>query len=315
MTQERPSGRVGSRVGPFEVVGTLGQGGMGVVYRARELASGREVALKVLLDPSHPTRLQRFRREAELTASLEHEGVVRVLDAGDLEGRPFIAYELVDGATTLADDPWIQPLRTRVERIRDAARALGHAHAQGIVHRDVKPENVLVSRDGRVKVADFGLAVAQDVQQRLTRTGTMLGTPAYMPPEMLRGKKDDQGAASDVWALGVLLYRALTGRMPFEGATLADLAGAVIDHDPPPPSRLNPAVDGDLDAVALRCLEKDVRGRLPHGEALALELDRWLAGAATAAGRAARTRRRAAFAGAAAGWLVVAAALLLVAAG
>ncbi len=267
----------------FEVQGLLGQGAMGAVYRARDLATGRAVALKLVLEPERdPRRLERFRREGQITAGLQHPGIVGVHSAGEAGGHPFLAYELVEGGRTLADVLPTLDVRRRVALVRDAARALGFAHRAGVVHRDVKPENVLVDAEGHVRVADFGLAAAQGLS-RLTRTGASLGTPAYMSPEQLGGRREDVGPQADVWALGVVLYQALTGTLPFDGENVIELSAQIINRPPTPPRRHDAAIDAGLEAVCLHALRKSQDERYVDGEELARDLDRALAGLRTTA--------------------------------
>lgn len=268
----------------FEVLAQLGQGGMGVVYRARDLTTQREVAIKLLrqLSPSS-NRLERFRREGSITAALVHPGIVRVHSAGEVEGQAYLVYELVEGCRTLGEVFQELPLRERVARVRDAARALGHAHANGVVHRDVKPENILVDASGRVRVADFGLALAQGTD-RLTQTGAVVGTPTHMAPEQFSSDRSLLGPQTDVWALGVLLYEALTGLLPFEGPSLPELYAAIRIGEPPPPRSLEPSIPRGFEAVCLRALRVDAAQRYPDGAALANDLDRALRGETVGAG-------------------------------
>ncbi|RMG06679.1 MAG: serine/threonine protein kinase, partial [Planctomycetota bacterium] len=270
------------RIGGYEVRGELGRGSMGVVFAARDPATGRPVALKLLAGALDPARVARFRREGELTARLAHPGIVRVHDAGtDAQGRPWIAFEYVPGARTLADAfAELGPLE-RVRRVAEAADALGHAHAQGVVHRDVKPANLLVDAAGRVRVADFGVALASD-QERLTRTGAWVGTPSYMAPEQLTG--GPVGPPADVWSLGVVLYEALAGELPFAGDSLVSLAASMERGAPPlRAADLPPA----LGSVCARALAKDPARRYPDGTAFAAALREALAHP-----QAARSRRR-----------------------
>jgi serine/threonine-protein kinase len=281
--------------GRFDVVALLGKGAMGAVYRARDVVAGREVALKVLLGHRLTDKHRaRFQREGEVTAALDHPGIVRVYSAGELPGEvPWITYELIDGARTLAGACDGADLERRVAWVRDAARALGVAHAQGIVHRDVKPDNLLVDAQGRLKVADFGMAWATGAE-RLTRTGTLVGTPYFMSPEQVAGDGQEARPPTDVWALGVTLYWALTGAYPFDAPTFDELAFQVLRAEPVAPHVIDPAVPRALSAVCLQCLEKEPGARYPDAEALAADLDRALGGDHVLARRrlSARTRRR-----------------------
>jgi TPR repeat protein len=245
--------------------------------RARDQRTGREVALKLVMGALDRTRRERFQREAEVTGALSHPGIVRVHTAGIGPGeRPYIAYELVDGAglDRVLEDA---PRGRRLELVRDVARALGHAHARGIVHRDVKPENVLVDREGRVRVADFGLAAASDLE-RLTRSGTIVGTPSYMAPEQITGERGAVGPWSDVWSLGVLLYLALTDALPFAAENLVTLSMQIATKDPEAPRSVDPTIPRDVEAVCLKALSRAPATRYQDGEALAADLDRALRG-------------------------------------
>ncbi len=273
----------------FRVLEELGRGAVGVVYRAVEVATGREVALKVLLERPDPTRLARFEREGQVTAALDHPGVVRVHAAGALGGQPFLAYELVPGGETFADARGQLDRSTRLRLLRDAAAAVGHAHARGVVHRDLKPANVLVDRSSggvpRVRVADFGMArLTSDTHERLTRTGVIVGTPHYMAPEQAAGERE-VGAPADVWALGVMLYEALLDELPFDGESLQVLLARICAVDPRPPREVDPALAPDLEAIVLRALERDPASRYPDAAALADDLEAFLRGEAVGARR------------------------------
>mgnify|MGYP001230598614 CR=1 FL=1 len=269
-----PGGIVGGR---FRVLAPLGRGGMGAVFRAEELGSGRAVALKVLGGPSSPERVERLRREGELAARLDHPGIVRVHSAGNEGGVPWLACELVEGARPLRDALPTLPRAERLRLVREVAEAVGFAHAQGVVHRDLKPENVLLDGAGRARVADFGLARAEGLEA-LTRTGQLVGTPAYMAPELYESPTR-AGPASDVWALGVLLYEALVDRLPFPAETLVELAGQLATQDPPCPRAIDPSVPPALEAVCLQALARDPARRYPQAGALAADLARAVGGA------------------------------------
>jgi serine/threonine protein kinase/formylglycine-generating enzyme required for sulfatase activity len=260
--------------GPYRLTGELGRGAMGTVYRAVD-PQGRTVALKLPHASAGPRTLARLQREGRLAAQLDHPGIVRVLDAGEVGGRPYVAYVLVEGCRTLAEVlKRTPPPRARtVALLRDVAAALGHAHARGIVHRDVKPENILVDLDGRPIVADLGISSGDD-EARLTQTGQVFGTPQYMAPEQLLGRPTTP--ATDVWALGVTLYEALTRELPFPQSTLAELSAAVAS--PPAPLRsLDPTIAAPLEAVVLRALSPRPEERPADGAALAAALDEALA--------------------------------------
>jgi serine/threonine-protein kinase len=273
----RPAVAPGRVFGAYELQAILGSGGMGVVYRAWDPALARHVALKVMTSRPTAGRLERFRREGELAAALDHPGIVRVHSAGDVDGCPFLACALVEDCRTLDVVVKLVDLRRRVELLRDAARALGHAHARGVTHRDVKPSNLLVGRDGVLRVADFGLATGRDVE-RLTETGAFVGTPGYTPPEQMHVGADGIGPRADVWALGVVLYEALTGALPFELTSINAYIAQVRADAPRPPSARAPEVPAALDAICLRALARDPGRRFKDGDAFADALDAWLRG-------------------------------------
>jgi len=262
------------RVDDYVLIEQIGQGAMATVYRARELDSEREVALKIGA-ALNPARLERFRREGQITASLNHPNIVRVHGAGVFEARPYLVYQFVDGARTLAGtlDTW--PLRQRIEALRDVAKALGYAHRRGIVHRDVKPDNVLVAPDGSILLADFGLATAESLD-RMTRSGVMLGTPLYMAPELAKTSGKSIQPQSDVYSLGVMLYETLTGEHPYRHAGLA----AILDPKQrafQTPAERERSVSPGLSAICMRALARDPSKRFPSGIELAAAFDSWLA--------------------------------------
>jgi hypothetical protein len=266
------------RIDSYTLIRELGRGGMGVVYLAED-ASGRRVALKVAIGgASTPDRLARLKREGELTAALTHPGIVRIHAAGTTDGgNRYLVFELVEGAQPISDVLPTLDLRERVALLRDAARALGYAHRRGVLHRDVKGDNLLVDATGRVRVADFGLATAQDVE-RLTQTGGLLGTPSHMSPEQMIAGRSPVGPPTDVWGLGVILYEALTGRLPFEATTLLDLMAAISSSRRTRPRTVDPAIPEGLERICLRALAADPSERYAHGDALADALDAFLAG-------------------------------------
>jgi tetratricopeptide (TPR) repeat protein len=299
----------------------LGHGGMGVVYRAWHLRLNRPVALKMILAGPYaqPKELERFLREAQAVAALHHPNVVQVHDVGDVDGRPYFTMELVEGgnlAEKIKGAP--QPARQAVALIATLAEAMHAAHQSGIVHRDLKPANILLTRDGTPKVTDFGLARRLDGEGALTLSGAPLGTPSYMSPEQARGDKGAIGPATDVYALGAILYELLTGRPPFRAETPTATLQQVVADEPVPPVRLNPQVPRDLQTICLTCLDKEPHKRYASALALAEELRRFERGEpikARPVGPVERgvrwVRRRPALAGALAAGVLLALALVV----
>jgi mono/diheme cytochrome c family protein/predicted Ser/Thr protein kinase len=269
----------------YEILRVIDRGGMGVVYEARQVDLGRKVAIK-MISGAHlsPRVVTRFRLEAEAAAMLQHPNFVQIFEVGQVNGRPFLAMEYVAGGS-LADLLGRQPLSARraAEVMETLARAASAAHERGIVHRDLKPSNVMLAADGTPKIADFGLAKRLDVAVNHTHTGEILGTPSYMAPEQAEGRKDLIGPATDVYALGTILYELLTGRPPFCGTSLMESLRLVIAEEPIAPSRLAPAVPRDLEAICLKCLEKAPARRYASALALAEDLRRFLNGQPVAA--------------------------------
>src|SRR5262249_51142581 len=243
------------------LLGEIGRGGMGAVYRARDSRLNRTVALKVLTAASQadPDHLARFRLEADAAARLQHPGIVQLFEFGEHHGRPFLVLELVPGGpppARLDGRPW--PPRRAAALVEALARAVHYAHSRGIVHRDLKPGNVLLAEDGTPKVTDFGLAKFTESDDSRTQIGEVLGTPDYMAPEQAAGGASGSiGPAADVWALGAILYECLTGQAPFSGEDPVEIVLKVRTEEPPAPASLNPAVPRDLETVCLKCLEKE----------------------------------------------------------
>jgi tetratricopeptide (TPR) repeat protein len=264
----------------YQILGVLGHGGMGVVYQARQTALNRLVALKMLLAGAHasPLQLARFRTEAEAVARLQHPNIVQIYEVGLLAGLPYFSLEFVDGGSLekkLAGKPL--PIREAAKLIRTLAGAMHYAHQHGIIHRDLKPANVLLSADGTPKVTDFGLAKKLDAAEAShTRTGTLMGTPSYMAPEQARGGSKEVGPLADVYALGAVFYELLTGRPPFQAATILDTLDQVQHQEPVPPTRLQPKVPRDLETICLKCLQKEPAKRYADAQALADDLTRFL---------------------------------------
>jgi tRNA A-37 threonylcarbamoyl transferase component Bud32 len=263
----------------YEVEAILGRGGMGIVYKARHLGLNRTIALKMLVSGAYASRLERarFLREAQAVASLRHPAVVQVHDVGEVEGRPFLTMEFVEGKT-LADDlaGTPQPAARAAAMLATLADAIESAHRSGIIHRDLKPANILLSADGDPKISDFGLARHFEGEDALTVSGARVGTPSYMSPEQVFGRAGTVGPAADIYALGAILYEMLTGRPPFRGESAAETERQLIAQDPVPPSRLNARVPRDVETICLKCLEKEPGKRYPTAASLAADLGRFL---------------------------------------
>ncbi|MCO5170263.1 MAG: serine/threonine protein kinase [Planctomycetes bacterium] len=299
----------GQRFGPYDVERELGRGGMGVVYVARHRALGRRVALKVLPALVTESRVQRFLTEAQAAARLRHDHVVTVHEAGqDDAGRHWIAMDLVEGESLAARLLRGGPLEPReAARIaRALAAGVAHAHAMGVLHRDLKPDNVLLRPDGAPLVVDFGLAKDARRAEALTRTGDVLGTPGYLAPEQADGRSGEADARTDVYGLGATLFHMLAGAPPFQGSVAVAVLARVIRDAAPAPSTLAPGVPPALDAICARCLAKDPADRYPTAAALGEDLDRFLRGEAPA-GAPRRPRGRAVVVAALVGLLALAA--------
>ena len=281
----------------YEVLSELGRGGMGVVYKARHVKLNRLVALKIVVGGAlaGPVELERFRGEAEAVAALQHPNIVQIFEVGEQDGVPYLALELVEGGTLaqkLADNSL--PARSAAKLAETLARAVQYAHGRGIIHRDLKPANILLQKEEPVvepvstlatvlssfqpKITDFGLAMRLDSDTGLSQSGQVLGTPAYMAPEQARGSRGEIGPPTDVYALGAILYECLTARPPFHGPSTMDTLRQVIDEDPIPPRELRPYVPRDLEAICMKCLEKEPRYRYSTAAEMAEDLSRFLDG-------------------------------------
>lgn len=275
-----PHARLGM-MGPYELVEELDRGGMGVVYRARHQGMDRFVALKTLLPKLSGDReaATRFQREVRAAAGLSHRHIVTIYEVGEHGGRPYYAMTYLDGGSLsghrerLRDDP-----RAAVALVEKIARAVHYAHERGVFHRDLKPGNVLFNADGEPIVTDFGLAKLRDGDVELTQTGAVLGTPAYMAPEQASGRARHVGPATDVWALGVILYELLTGQRPFAGSSKAEVMHKVRAEAPLPLRTHRPDLSAALEAVVTRCLQKSRKRRYATAGSLADDLARCLRG-------------------------------------
>jgi eukaryotic-like serine/threonine-protein kinase len=268
-------------VAGYEILGVIGHGGMGVVYQARQLGLNRIVALKMVLAGANasPQSLARFRSEAESVAQLAHPSIVQIYEIGEQDGCPYLALEYVSGGSLAQhlDGTPIAP-RPAAELVLALARAVQHAHERGVVHRDLKPANVLLLANGTPKITDFGLAKRADANQAHTQTGALLGSPTYMAPEQASGATDKIGPATDIYALGVILYELLTGRPPFRGASLIETIEQVREHEPAPLRTLAPKTPRDLETICLKCLEKSPARRYATAADLAADLHAFLHG-------------------------------------
>lgn len=267
----------------YQILGELGRGGMGVVYKARQKGLNRLVALKMLLAGAHADldQVVRFNTEAEAVARLQHPNIVQIYEVGQHDGLPFFSLEFVDGCglnQKLGGKP--QPFREAAELIMILARAMHYAHEHGVVHRDLKPGNVLLTSTGVPKIADFGLAKQLECDSSQTKSGTLMGTPSYMAPEQARGDVHAIGPATDTYSLGAIFYELLTGRAPFVAAGVMDTVMRVIKEEPVRPSLLREKLPADLETICLKCLQKEPHQRYSSAGALADDLDRFLAGEA-----------------------------------
>jgi WD40 repeat protein/tRNA A-37 threonylcarbamoyl transferase component Bud32 len=285
--------------GGYELLAQVGRGGMGVVYKARQRSPGRLVALKMLGSLDSPADLQRFRQEAEVIASLDHPHIVPVYEVGEHEGRPYFSMKLMEGGTLKdvavrgsesGDKSQVagdcgqkseinkEACRRAAHWVATVARAVHHMHQRGILHRDLKPSNILLDKARQPHVADFGLAKYVHADASLAPSGALVGTPGFMAPEQTAGKKNKITTATDIYGLGTILYALLTGRPPFQGETLLETLEQVKQREPVLPRVRNRQVNRDLETICLKCLEKEPERRYGSAEAVAEDLENWLAG-------------------------------------
>jgi serine/threonine protein kinase len=299
--QRGPSGAAAMHLryfGDYELVDEIARGGMGVVFRARQVSLNRPVAVKMILagEFATPEDVSRFRAEAESAANLDHPGIVPIYEIGQCEGHHYFSMKFIEGeslAQRLKREGWQlsdgangrQPppirqteLRSRVQLVADVAKAIHFAHQRGIIHRDLKPANILIDKEGLPHVTDFGLAKSLSTDSELTRTGAIVGTPSYMAPEQAGGGGKHVTTAADIYGLGAILYAVLTGRPPFEGATPLEILLQVRERPPVSPRLLCAAVDSDLEVICLKCLAKEADERYRSAGELADDLERWIKG-------------------------------------
>src|SRR5213594_583027 len=266
-------------LGDYELLEEIGRGAQGVVFRARQKSLNRTVALKVISlgQWASKAHLKRFRREAEAAASLDHPSIVPIYEVGERDGSCYFSMKFVEGGQldeVVKRTP--MPIRHAVELIAKVARTVHYAHEHGILHRDIKPGNILLDAKGDPHLTDFGLARLVESESSVTQTLDVLGTPSYMAPEQAVGNNAAVSSVTDIYGIGAVLYQLLTGHPPFAGGTTYETIKLLEDTEPRPPRSLNPKIDRDLSTLCLKCLEKDPKRRCPSALALAEDLERWL---------------------------------------
>src|SRR5438094_1420174 len=266
-------------LGDYELLEEVGRGGQGVVFRARQKSLNRTVALKVISlgQWASQAHLKRFRREAEVAASLDHPSIVPIYEVGERGGACYFSMKFVEGGQldeVVKREP--MPIRHAAELIAKLARTVQYAHEHKILHRDIKPGNVLVDAKGEPHLTDFGLARLVETESTVTRTMEVLGTPSYMAPEQASGHNEQLTSATDVYGLGAVFYQLLTGHPPFAGGTTYETVRLVLETEPRQLRLWNPKIDRELSTICLKCLEKDPKRRYSSALALAEDLEHWL---------------------------------------
>src|SRR2546421_2701335 len=273
------AGTMLGELGDYELLDEVGRGGQGVVFRARQKSLNRIVALKVISlgQWASKVHLKRFRLEAEAAARLEHPGIVPIHEVGERDGSCYFSMKFIEGGQldeVVRRTP--MSIRQAAELVARVARTVHYAHEHGILHRDIKPGNILLDQKGEPHLTDFGLARLVETESTVTRTLEVLGTPSYMAPEQAVGNNAAIGSVTDVYGLGAVLYQLLTGQPPFAGGTTYETIKLLLDTEPRQPRALNPKIDRDLSTICLKCLEKDPKRRYTSALAQAEDLERWL---------------------------------------
>src|SRR5262245_15806199 len=278
--------------GDYELLEEIGRGGMGVVYKARQISLNRVVALKRIRagQLASPEEVARFRREAEAAAGLDHPHIVPILEVGEHAGQHYFTMKLIEGGNLNLNLARFTDAKASAELMIKIARAVHHAHQRGILHRDLKPGNILIDAEGQPHVSDFGLAQPIEKEAKLTQSGAIVGTAEYMAPEQARGEKGLTTAA-DVYGLGAILYVLLTGKPPFQGDYNWETLKKVVEEEPVSPRSANRKVNRDLEAICLHCLEKQATKRYGSAEALATDLENWKVGSPISVRRTGMLRR------------------------
>lgn len=276
-----PQPAVTASIGKFQLLDEIGRGGMGVVYKARQIDLQRLVAVKMILS-SHlagAEEVRRFQTEARAAACVRHRNIVGIHEIGEQDGRHYFVMDFVEGeslATRLKRGTLVPDEAARL--LISIAQAVDHLHSQGVIHRDIKPSNILLDEQGEPFVTDFGLAKIFEADGGQTRSGAIVGTPSYMSPEQAAGRNSEISPRSDVYSLGAMLYEMLTGRPPFREDNVLDTLVQVLEGEPTLPCRLNPAISRDLELICLRCLDKDPARRYASAASLATDLTRFVHG-------------------------------------
>jgi tRNA A-37 threonylcarbamoyl transferase component Bud32 len=268
--------------GDFELLSEIATGGMGVVYKARHKTLNRIVALKTihpgLVRPKDDV-VRRLRIEARVVAALDHPNIVPLYEVGQRSGYPYLILKLITGGDLERHVPRLSGNpRASARLMAKVARTVQYAHVHGVLHRDLKPSNILLDERGEPHLTDFGLAKCIEKENGLTQTGLIVGTPAYMAPEQVLGRRRGTTTAADIYGLGAVLYKLLTGRPPFQAETMYELLDQLLVREPEPPRDYNPEIDRDLESICLKCLEKQPSRRYESAAELAVDLERWLAG-------------------------------------